>query len=64
MWTVLLRLHRLMALVLEFDNTHFFREEVNDMEYESPQVITYTAEEILEELGPAQAQSNYGSGGE
>ncbi|MDY7077083.1 MAG: hypothetical protein SXV54_09185 [Chloroflexota bacterium] len=23
--------------------------------YESPQVITYTAEEILEELGPAQA---------
>jgi hypothetical protein len=24
-------------------------------EYEAPQVITYTDEEILEELGPAQA---------
>ena len=24
-------------------------------EYEAPEVITYTAEEILEELGPAQA---------
>ena len=27
-------------------------------EYEIPQVVTYTDEEILEELGPAQA-SNY-----
>jgi hypothetical protein len=26
-------------------------------EYEAPQVITYTDEEILEELGPAQASS-------
>lgn len=25
------------------------------LEYETPQVVTYTAEEILEELGPAQA---------
>ncbi len=24
-------------------------------EYEAPEVVTYTAEEILEELGPAQA---------
>jgi hypothetical protein len=30
-------------------------------EYEAPQVITYTDEEILEELGPAQA-SSYGGG--
>ena len=28
-------------------------------EYQAPQVITYTDEEILEELGPAQA-SSYG----
>lgn len=27
-------------------------------EYEAPQVITYTDEQILEELGPA--QTNYG----
>ena len=30
-------------------------------EYETPQVVTYTAEEILEELGPAQANV-YGNG--
>ena len=30
-------------------------------EYKAPQVITYTDEEILEELGPAQA-SSYGGG--
>lgn len=30
-------------------------------EYEIPQVVTYTDEEILEELGPAQACS-YGGG--
>jgi hypothetical protein len=28
-------------------------------EYEAPQVITYTDEQILEELGPA--QTNYGN---
>jgi len=31
-------------------------------QYETPQVITYTAEEILEELGPAQAV--YGNTGD
>ena len=30
-------------------------EEKKLLEYEEPQVITYTEEEILEELGPAQA---------
>jgi len=30
-------------------------EEKKLLEYEEPQVITYTQEEILEELGPAQA---------
>ncbi|MGD1994621.1 MAG: hypothetical protein PVI59_15610 [Anaerolineae bacterium] len=30
-------------------------DERKMLEYEAPQVITYTAEEILEELGPAQA---------
>ena len=34
-------------------------EDRNLIEYESPQVITYTAEEILEELGPAQAMNGY-----
>ena len=30
-------------------------EEKKLLEYEVPEVITYTDEEILEELGPAQA---------
>jgi hypothetical protein len=29
------------------------------IEYETPQVITYDAEAILEELGPAQAMGGY-----
>jgi hypothetical protein len=41
-------------------------EKMNDsakdgklIKYETPQVITYTAEVILEELGPAQAMGSY-----
>jgi hypothetical protein len=29
--------------------------EERKLQYEAPQVTTYTAEEVLEELGPAQA---------
>ena len=37
------------------------QEDKKLTEYETPQVITYTDEEIIEELGPAQA-INYGLG--
>ena len=36
-------------------------EEKKLLEYEVPEVITYTDEEILEELGPAQAIYDPGS---
>jgi hypothetical protein len=34
-------------------------EDKNMPEYEAPEVVTYTDEEILEELGPAQAIYSY-----
>ena len=34
-------------------------DEKKPTEFETPQIVTYTAEEILEELGPAQAGGNY-----